>query len=95
MSDHKSTNRPLVFISVIGNQTVVITPKNTLSELEWAKLGNEITKTYINECILGEHRSPDGRGKSAHEMIEFMKRHPEWDCDFIQGHSVTTWMLVE
>ncbi len=81
---------PIVIIFPSGNTTVVIQPNvsNPYNSATWATMW----KTIAEECV----QVINTRQKlTVPAIIEFVQRHPEWQCQAMEGNSLPTWCLVE
>jgi hypothetical protein len=86
--------KPFAFISVKGKETTLIIPHESHTKESWENTKKLIVETYISECIRGKY-SNGGNCRGAVEVLEMLKRHPEFNCDYFEIEKILNWMLVE
>ncbi|MBP9763210.1 MAG: hypothetical protein KBD10_00500 [Candidatus Pacebacteria bacterium] len=82
--------KPFVFVTVRGNETVLIAPGKSHTAESWVATTELIQNAYIKECILKNDR---GAVRGAEEVVQMLERHPEFDCDFMQIERMLSWQM--
>ena len=86
---------PVVFCTLLNSESVVVTSKTARSEKEWELTQKKFTDMYVEECLCGKFRSPQGRCQGGEAVLKMFERHPEWRCNSVLAKTIKTHTLVE